>query len=158
MEVDLFYRPAVSVALRLGNKFVYRLGVLPHLFRNVQMRKNMPNISHPRMMMVAMFVVVVVAVVVAMVVAVVVAVVVVVAVAVAVVVVVVEDIMAFFLFPMNRNRHMCTIDAAFGCRMRLKIHTGNVQSIHTLHELFRMGMKFQQCRCKHIACGAHIAF
>lgn len=150
MEVDLFYRPAVSVALRLGNKFVYRLGVLPHLFRNVQMRKNMPNISHPRMMMVAMFVVVVVAVVVAMVVAVVVVV--------AVAVVVVEDIMAFFLFPMNRNRHMCTIDAAFGCRMRLKIHTGDMQSIHTLHELFRMGMKFQQCRCKHIACGAHIAF
>lgn len=136
MEVDLFYRPAVSVALRLGNKFVYRLGVLPHLFWNVQMRKNMPNISHPRMMMVAVFVTmfvvvfVVMVVVVAMVVAVVVA------------VVVVEDIMAFFLFPMNRNRHMCTIDAAFGCRMRLKIHTGDMQSIHTLHELFRMGMEF----------------
>jgi hypothetical protein len=127
------------------------------------MGKNVPDISHPRVVMMAMAVIMFMGMVMIVVMRMLVIMVVIVVVFVGMVMfmrvmMIVGMVMAFLLFPVDRHRHMGAGDTALYGRLGGKFHPGNVQVVHTLHKLLRMGMEFQQSRSEHVPSSAHIAF
>jgi hypothetical protein len=134
------------------------------------MGQNVADVSHSRVVVMAMAVImvmgmvmIVVVVVVRMLVIVVVVVVVRMLVIMVVVVVVrmvmiMRMIMALFLFTVDCHRHVGTGDATLHGRLGGEFHPGDTQVVHTLHKLLRVGMEFQQGSGEHVSSGAHITF
>ena len=150
MEVDFLHGTAVGVALRQGDQLVDLLRVLPHVLGNVQVGENVPDVPHPRVVVMAVAVVVLVMV---MVVGVFVVMVVMV-----MVVVVEVHILAFLLLPVDGDRHMGAGDAALYRGLGGELHPGDAQAVHAPDKLLRLGMKLQQSGGQHIAGSAHVAF
>ncbi len=154
MEVDLLHGTAVGVALRQGDQLVDLLRVLPHVLGNVQVGENVPDVPHPRVVVMAVAVGVLVMLMLVMVMVMVVGVFVVM-----VMVVVVEVyILAFLLLPVDGDRHMGAGDAALYRGLGGELHPGDAQAVHAPDKLLRLGMKLQQGGGQHVAGSAHVAF
>ena len=67
-------------------------------------------------------------------------------------------VQAFLLLPVDKNRHMRALNAAFFHSLRAIFRFGKAQRIQPRHELLRLRQQFQQRCGQHIARSAHIAF
>ena len=164
VEVDFLHRHPVGVAFRLPDELVDPQHVLPHLLGQVQVGEDVADVSHPRVVVMA----VVMLVIVVMMLVVVMLVVMVMMVLMTVLMVVVVSmtvgvagevyVAAFFLLAVHGDGDVGAGDPAFDTGGGGDPHPRQAQGVDPAEEALRVGVEFQQGRGQHVASRAHVAF
>ena len=161
VEVDLLHRHPVGAALRLPDELVDPQHVFPHLLGQVQVGEDVADVSHPRVvvMAVVMLVIVVMMPVLMLVrVLMLMAMLVVMVVRMAVGVAGEVYVAAFFLLAVHGDGDVGAGDPALDTGSGGDSHPRQAQGVDPAEEALRIGVEFQQGRGQHVASRAHVAF
>ena len=159
VEVDLLHRHPVGAALRLPDELVHPQHVLPHLLGQVQVGEDVADVSHPRVVVMAVvMLVIVVMMLVVMVMMVLMTVLMVVVVSMAVGVAGEVYVAAFFLLAVHGDGDVGAGDPALDTGGGGDPHPRQAQGVDPAEEALRVGVEFQQGRGQHVASRAHVAF